>query len=81
MGAVQCQEVAERSTDYLEDALPPDQRRRYEQHLAGCDVCREGLLQLQTLIRLAGRLPAPTLSPALRERLLAAFHDRHTGSA
>ena len=32
-----CQELVELVSDYLEGALSPEDRRRFEEHLAGCD--------------------------------------------
>ena len=32
---ISCQEIVELVTDYLEDALPRDERKAFEQHLAG----------------------------------------------
>ena len=81
MGAVQCQQVAERTTDYLEHALTAAERRRYERHLEGCDACREALRRMRTLLELARHVPPPAPSPRLREQLLAAFRDRHTSDA
>jgi anti-sigma factor RsiW len=69
-----CKELVEIVTDYLEDRLPLADRRRFEQHLAGCEGCRNYLDQMRKTISLAGGLedaiPAPT-----RERLLRAFRD------
>jgi anti-sigma factor RsiW len=76
MGAVHCQEVAERTTDYLEHALTAAERRRYERHLEGCDACREALRRMRTLLELARRVPPPAPSSQLRGRLLATFRDR-----
>jgi anti-sigma factor RsiW len=76
-----CQEVAERTTDYLEGALAPGERRRFERHLAECVACRQGLHQLHAVVELAAHLPAPQLSPALREQLLAAFRDQMASGA
>jgi anti-sigma factor RsiW len=81
MGAVQCQQVAERTTDYLEDALTAAGRRSYERHLEGCDACREALRRMRTLLELARHVPPPTPSPHLREQLLATFHDHHASGA
>ena len=77
MGDVHCTEAAERSTDYLDGTLTPEERQRFERHLAGCAACRAALRQLRTLLVLARRLPAPTLSPAAREQLVATFRARH----
>ena len=37
---VACRELVELVTDYLEGALQPAERRRFEAHVAGCDGCR-----------------------------------------
>ena len=34
-----CQELVELVTDYLEDALPPEERARFDAHLAECPGC------------------------------------------
>ena len=34
-----CKEMVEIVTDYLEGALSPEDRSRFEQHLALCDGC------------------------------------------
>lgn len=62
-----CQEMVELITDYLEDALPRSQRRRFEAHLAGCEHCTEYLEQMRATIRLTGQLRAEDLTPAMRE--------------
>jgi anti-sigma factor RsiW len=36
--------------DYLDDALSPDLRARFEEHLAGCDGCTTYLSQTQQII-------------------------------
>jgi anti-sigma factor RsiW len=62
-----CQEMVELITDYLEDALPRSQRRRFEAHIAGCEHCTEYLEQMRATIRLTGQLRAEDLTPAMRE--------------
>jgi anti-sigma factor RsiW len=62
-----CQEMVELITDYLEDALPRSQRRRFEAHIAGCEHCTEYLAQMRATIRLTGQLRAEDLTPAMRE--------------
>ncbi len=62
-----CQEMVELITDYLEDALPRSQRRRFEAHLAGCEHCSEYLEQMRVTIRLTGHLHAEDLTPAMHE--------------
>lgn len=64
-----CREVVELVTDYLEGALPRDERRRFEAHLAGCPHCTEYLAQMRTTIRLTGRLEPDDLTAEMREDL------------
>ncbi|HEU5432435.1 MAG TPA: zf-HC2 domain-containing protein [Thermomicrobiales bacterium] len=68
-----CQELVEIVTDYLEDALPADLRRRFERHLAGCPGCRVYLEQSEQTIRAARGLGVAVLSPADRAELLRLF--------
>jgi predicted anti-sigma-YlaC factor YlaD len=51
-----CQDLVELFTDYLDGALPVDVRAQVEEHLAGCDGCQNVLAQWRTVIALAGRL-------------------------
>jgi anti-sigma factor RsiW len=69
-----CQESAELVTDYIEDALPTEERRRFEHHLSYCRVCGTYVNQIRETIRIAGRLSREeTLPPALRKELLSQF--------
>jgi anti-sigma factor RsiW len=70
-----CKELVEIVTDYLEDRLPPGDRRRFEQHLAGCEGCRNYLDQMRETIHLVGTLAEDTIPVPMRERLLRAFRD------
>jgi anti-sigma factor RsiW len=68
-----CRELVELVTDYLEGALPPEERLRFELHLEVCEGCREYLRQLRATLRTAGRLTEGSLPVGVRSRLLAAF--------
>jgi anti-sigma factor RsiW len=68
-----CRELVELVTDYLEGALPPDERDRFEEHLLGCRVCPTYVDQLRTTIRVLGRLSEDHLPEPARGSLLAAF--------
>lgn len=61
-----CQEMVELITDYLEDALPRSQRKRFDAHIAGCEHCHEYLEQMRATIRLTGRLRVEDLTPEMR---------------
>ncbi len=68
-----CQDLVEIITDYLEGALPPAERERFESHLRGCTGCRNYLGQMRLTIALAGRLAPEDLSPGVQSDLLTAF--------
>jgi len=68
-----CAELVELVTDYLEGRLPDRERRRFDEHLTGCDGCTAYVEQMRTTIAVAGRVPAPDLPAELQERLLEAF--------
>ena len=70
-----CQELVELVTDYLEDALPSGERRRFERHIAGCDGCTAYVEQLRATLAVMGRLEPEALSPEAERDLLAAFRD------
>jgi anti-sigma factor RsiW len=58
---------------YALDALEPDEARAYEEHLAGCERCREELASLQTAAGSLAFAAEPAAAPAdLRGRILAA---------
>jgi anti-sigma factor RsiW len=69
-----CQEVVELVTAYIEDALDPVDRERFEEHLVFCDGCEQYLEQMRTTIELTGRLE-PELPGELQLQLLEAFRD------
>ena len=68
-----CADLVELVTEYLEDALDPRTRLRFEGHLAECEGCDIYLEQMRQTMKLLGRIPQETLSQPARERLLAAF--------
>jgi anti-sigma factor RsiW len=67
-----CQEVVELVTAYLDDALDPADRERFEEHLVFCDGCENYLEQMRATIRLTGRA-GQDLPAELEAELLAAF--------
>jgi len=70
-----CHEVIEVLTDYLEDALPANERRRVEEHLANCDGCTAYLETLRETIRLTGMLTEEQIPSEQKQQLLEAFRD------
>jgi anti-sigma factor RsiW len=61
-----CQQAVELVTNYLEGALPPAARRRFERHLAGCEHCTEYLAQIRATIAVAGRIGPEDLTIEMR---------------
>ena len=75
-----CAELVELVTDYVEGALPPAERARFEEHLTVCEGCVNYLDQMRTAIALTGRLRSDDLSPEVRAELVAAFRGWRTDS-
>jgi anti-sigma factor RsiW len=67
-----CQDVVELVTAYLDDALDPADRERFEEHLVFCGGCESYLEQMRTTIRLTGRTEHE-LPAELQAELLEAF--------
>ena len=74
-----CQELVALVTEYLEDALPPAERVRFEAHLTGCLGCRRYFAQMRTTIRALGRLTEESLEPVARDELLRLFRSWKLG--
>jgi len=70
-----CRQVVELMTDYLEGALSPAERARFEEHIAGCDGCRAYLQQLRTTRRVLGRLADEPVPAEVERDLLEAFRS------
>jgi anti-sigma factor RsiW len=79
--AMLCQELVEVITDYLEDALPENDRIRFEQHLDGCPHCREYVAQFEKTIRAVGVVRESDLDPDIRAGLMEAFRGWSGSSA
>ncbi len=45
-----CKQLVELVADYLDDALPPEVKAKFEEHLGGCDGCTTYLKQTQQII-------------------------------
>lgn len=70
-----CQQLVERITSYLDDALPTEDRQRLERHLALCLGCRAFLEQMRVTLRLLGGLSAEDIPDGMRQGLLTAFRS------
>jgi anti-sigma-K factor RskA len=56
---------------YAAAALPPDERARFEAHLAECDDCAQEIRELLETTTLLGVAAATAAPPQLRERVMA----------
>jgi anti-sigma factor RsiW len=74
-----CQEVVELVTAYLDGALDPVTRARFQAHLEGCDGCATYLDQLRATVVTVGEIRDEDLDPVYRMRLMDAFAET-TGS-
>jgi anti-sigma factor RsiW len=68
-----CQELVELVTDYLEGALSRRDRKRFDTHIAACPHCTLYLEQLRQTIALTGTLREEDVSPDARDALLVQF--------
>jgi anti-sigma factor RsiW len=74
-GPMDCNELVELVTAYLDGSLDPDTRARFDRHLLHCDGCEHYLQQFRATVDTLGRIPEERLDPAFRARLLDAFRD------
>ena len=72
-----CNELVELVTAYLDDALDPQTRRRFDEHLLLCDGCQNYLEQFRVTVGTLGGISDEQLDPEFRNRLLDAFHNFH----
>lgn len=74
-GSMNCNELVELVTAYLDGSLDLETRARFDVHLLECDGCQNYLQQLQATVDTLGRVRDDNLDPAFRDRLLSAFRD------
>ena len=70
-----CQELVELITSYLEDALPADDRRRFDEHIGDCEGCRNYLEQMRITVRLLGGITIYDLDVDAEDSLLQTFRN------
>ena len=75
---VVCQQAVELVTDYLEGALPPRDRARFERHLRDCPHCTEYLAQIRAVMQTAARVTADDLPPEIVDEFVALYHRWRT---
>lgn len=74
-GHMDCNELVELVTAYLDGTLDTDTRARFDMHLLECDGCANYLQQFRVTVDTLGKIDNETIDPAFRDRLLNAFRD------
>lgn len=77
LSGLDCNQVVELATDYLEGRLDAATVQRVREHLAECPGCDTYLEQIRQTVRALGRVPVDTLSPQAQADLMSAFRDFH----
>ena len=75
-----CRELVELVTNYFEGALSPEERARFEQHVAGCGGCTRYVEQLRVTIATVGQLGPEAVPAEAEAALLEAFRDWKSGT-
>lgn len=70
-----CNELVELVTAYLDESLDLETRARFDEHLIDCDGCDNYLQQFRSTIETVGKIGEDEIPPELRSRLLDAFKD------
>ncbi|MGH2895257.1 MAG: anti-sigma factor family protein [Solirubrobacteraceae bacterium] len=76
-----CIDFVELVTDYLEGALPIEQRLIVERHLAFCAPCVDYLDQIRATVHIAGALREEDVPEPVMESLLQAFREFSGGGS
>lgn len=75
IGPMDCRELVELVTAYLDGSLDPDTRERFDMHLLECDGCENYLQQFRATVNTLGAIREDDVEPALRARLMEAFKE------
>lgn len=70
-----CREVSERASEYLDASLPWRTRVQMRMHLMMCRYCREYVRQMALVIRTLPRLPRQRPDQPIHEALIALFRS------
>ncbi len=81
MTPLTCREVVELVTDYLENALTPEDRARFDEHLALCPGCDSYLEQIRLTVRVVAATDEIDEDTPEMAALMGAFRAyRRTGT-
>ena len=74
-----CKEVVELVTDYLEQALLPEKQAQFEEHIEECPGCDTYLEQVQQTIMMLRKLSDLQTFPETKQDLLEIFRNWKQG--
>ena len=72
-----CREITERASDFLDATLPWHVRLQVRLHLMMCRFCREYVRQMTLVVRSLRRLPQQAPSVDTQRDLLTLFRAEH----
>ena len=72
---IDCKDLVELVTDYLEGVLDAEDVERFEDHLALCDGCDVYVQQMRQTIEVVGALSEDDVPAGARTALLTAFRE------
>ena len=72
---IACRQAVDLMTEYLEGALSPGDRERFEAHLADCDHCVEYLAQIRATIEATGHIEPEDLSDEALDELVGLYRN------
>ncbi len=70
-----CNELVELVTAYLDGSLDAETRERFDLHLLECDGCENYLQQFRVTVSTLGSVVDEDIAPEFRDRLLNAFRN------
>jgi anti-sigma factor RsiW len=71
--AIVCRRAVELVTAYLEGALAPRDRARFEAHIADCRHCTEYLEQMRRTLEILGRIEPDDIDDETRTELVSLY--------
>ena len=74
-GPMDCNQLVELVTAYLDGSLDLDERARFDSHLLECDGCENYLQQFRSTVATVAEIPFEELDPTFRSRLINAFRE------
>ena len=73
---IDCPEVRDMSSDFLEDELSPSSQAKIQAHLRICPSCTAFIKSLASTISLLGKLPKSKPPPALKRNIRERVENR-----